>query len=97
MIVSGGLSVVIAALSAYLGLAVCGVLLIVWGIALNLLRCGEARLASALALVSTVLVLSIAIVAYLVPDVETAWTLSMLFALIAGVAFAKFTPTEINH
>lgn len=97
VIVSGGLAILVAAWDGYLGLGVCGTLLIAWGIALNLARCGEARFAAAFTLVSTILVISIAIVAYLVPDAETAWTLSMLFALVAGVALAKFTPAKTNY
>jgi hypothetical protein len=97
VIVSGGLAIFVAVMDGYLGLGVCGALLIAWGIALNLARCGESRLATALTLVSTILIVAIAMIAYLVSDVETAWTLSMLFALIAGVALAKFTPTNTGQ
>ncbi|MDQ5966342.1 MAG: hypothetical protein QG625_2497 [Cyanobacteriota bacterium erpe_2018_sw_39hr_WHONDRS-SW48-000098_B_bin.30] len=76
VIVSGGLAIFVAVMDGYLGLGVCGALLIAWGIALNLARCGESRLAIALTLVSTILIVAIAMIAYLVPDVETAWTLS---------------------
>lgn len=85
----GATATIAAALNSQFDLAIIGILLIVWGIGVNLAWCGEKYLAKVFACVASLWVMVTALVASNIANRDLAFTIAMVGAMIAGAIVAS--------
>lgn len=85
----GATATIAAALNSSFDLAIAGVLLIVYGLAVNLASCGETQLATVFAAIASLWVMVTALIVTNVANQDLAFTITMIGAMIAGAIVAS--------